>query len=149
MKTKLIMIICIFTSLHADETSMAWVDQKIEEIKPQRHGISNSAIKSLKNPFIIIKGNNDGTKVAKTKGPTDKNIIKKPVKKDMSKEPFTLQMVLNSTAYINGKWYKENAIVRGYTLTKIQSDHVVLQYKKRSIKLFIAQKNKNLKISTK
>ena len=149
MKTKLIMIICIFTSLHADETSMAWVDQKIEEIKPQRHGISNSAIKSLKNPFIVIKGKNEGKKVANAKGPIDKSIIKKPIKKDMSKEPFTLQMVLNTTAYINGKWYKENAIVRGYTLTKIQSDHVVLQYKKKSIKLFIAQKNKNLNISTK
>ena len=149
MKTKLLMIICLFTSLHATDASMAWVDQKIEEIKPQRHGISNSAIKSLKNPFIIVKEKDDGKKVAKAKVPVDKNIIKKPVKKDMSKEPFTLQMVLNTTAYINGKWYKENAIVRGYTLTKIQSDHVVLQYKKKSIKLFIAQKNKNLNISTK
>ena len=149
MKTKLLMMICIFTSVHATEASMAWVDQKIEEIKPQRQGISTAAIKSLKNPFIIIKEKDDGKKVVKAKGPIDKNIIKKPVKKDMSKEPFTLQMVLNTTAYINGKWYKENATVRGYTLTKIQSDHVVLQYKKKSIKLFIAQKNKNLNISTK
>ncbi len=149
MKTKLLMIICLFTSLYANETSMAWVDQKIEEIKPQRHGISTAAIKSLKNPFIIVKEKDDGKKVANTKVPSNKTVIKVPVKKDMTKEPLTLQMVLNSKAYINGKWYKENDIVRGHTLTKIQDNHVLLEYKKKSIKLFIAQKNKNLNISTK
>ena len=133
-------------------TDMSWVDQKIDEIKPQRKGMSNSRLASLKNPFIIIKKEvKDGDKkttVAKTSkiSKDDKN---SPLKKDMSKEPLTLQMVLNSSALINGNWLKENEKTRGYTLTQIQSGYVVLERKKKKIKLFIAQKTDNLNISTK
>ena len=72
-----------------------------------------------------------------------------PTRKDMSKEPLTLQIILNSSALINGKWLKENDVFRGYKLTQIQSSHVVLERKNKKIKLFIAQKNKKLNISTK
>jgi len=144
------MITFIASGLYAADANMAWVDQKIEEIKPQRHGVSSARIASLKNPFIYVrpegKGKGKTGAVVKKASSETKEVA---VKKDMSKEPLTLQIVLNSSALINGKWYKENAVVRGYTLTEIQSNSVVLQRKKKKIKLFIAQKNKNLKISTK
>jgi len=151
MKTKLLTILVVSSTLYAADANMGWVDQKIEEIKPQRHGISSSSIRSLKSPFIVVKSESDGKaksgSIKKVSGDTKKEL---PIKKDMSKEPLTLQIVLNSSALINGKWYKENAKVRGYyTLTEIQSNSVVLQGKKKKIKLFIAQKNKNLNISTK
>lgn len=150
MKTKLLIIAFLTSTLHATDANMGWVDQKIEEIKPQRHGLSNRSIASLKNPFIKIKpkgkagakGTSSPKKVATT---TDTKAPAKTYKGG----PLTLQMVLNSSALISGKWYKENTKVRGYTLTKIQNNSVLLEGKKKKIKLFIAQKNKNLNISTK
>ncbi len=152
MKTKILMVALLTSSLYAADASMSWVDQKIEEIKPQRHGVSSATIKSLKNPFIYIKpetkkGKGNGSTAVK-KATGDK-VEKKTVKRDLSGAPLTLQVVLNSSALINGKWYKENSKVRGYTLTNIQNNSVVLVSKKKTIKLFIAQKNKNLNISTK
>ena len=133
-------------------TDMSWVDQKIEEIKPQRNGMSNSRLASIKSPFIIVKKEvtDDGKKTKVVKASDAKKDEKNsPLKKDMSKEPLTLQMVLNSSALINGNWLKENEKTRGYTLTQIQSSYVVLERKKKKIKLFISQKTDNLNISTK
>jgi len=134
---------------------MSWVDEKIEEIKPQRNGMSGSRLASLKSPFIIIKKEVKETKGGKTTTKSSNTTVspkddkKSPLKKDMSKEPLTLQIVLNSSALINGIWLKENDKTRGYTLTQIQSSYVVLEKKKKKVKLFIAHKSDNLNISTK
>jgi len=150
MKTVLIALTLLSSLSYANDISMAWVDQKIEEIKPKRNGLSNTTLVKLKSPFIVVrpevkKTDKSGkTKVSKT--PKKVLLVKK---KDMSKEPLTLQMILNSSALINAKWLKENDLIRGYKLIQIQQNFVVLKRKKREIKLFIAQKNKNLNISTK
>ena len=153
MKTQLLTAIFLSSVLYAADANMSWVDQKIEEIKPQRKGISGRYISSLKNPFIRIKSESkDGSKkgaLSKTSTTTGKEKKEVPEKRDMSQGPLTLQMVLNSSALISGKWYKENAKVKGYTLVEIQNNSVVLQGKKKKLKLFIAQKSKNLNISTK
>ena len=131
-------------------TNATWVDQKVEEIKPQRHGLSHSSLATLKSPFIVIKDKpkeSASGPVVLTKGPDGKDLV--PTKRDMSKEPLTLQIVLNSSALINGKWLRENDKFRGYKLTQIQNDHVVLERKSKKIKLFIAQKSDNINISTK
>ena len=149
MKTKLLMLIVLSTSLYSADANMSWVDQKIDEIKPQRNGITGASIASLKNPFIYVKPKSTGKAKAggalkKASTATGKKSI---VKRSTGK--FRLEIVLNSSALINGKWYKENAMIRGYKLTQIHSNNVVLKSKKKTIKLFIAQKNKNLDISTK
>lgn len=139
------------SSLVTTSTNTSWVDQKIEEIKPQRNGLSNSTLARLKSPFIVIipKSKDDGkAKPGIKKSTTDaKKLL--PTRKDMSKEPLTLQIVLNSSALINGKWLKENDTFRGYKLSQIQSNHVVMERRNKKIKLFIAQKSKNINISTK
>lgn len=150
LKTKLLML-TLFTSLLQADANMSWIDQKIDEIKPARTGLSSSTLARVKNPFIVIKeetkkstSGKQGTKTA------SKNIKKDAVtKKDMDKLPLTLQIVLNSSALISGQWVKENELIRGYKLSQIQSDYVVLERKSKKIKLFIAQKSKNLNISTK
>jgi len=147
MKTTLLALTLLSSLSLAVDSNMSWVDQKIEEIKPQRNGLNNSDLKRLKNPFIIIR---DANAVSSTKTSTSKTTAKDtPLKRDMSKAPLTLQMVLNSSALINNKWLKENDTTRGYKLTQIQSGYVVLERKNKKIKLFIAQKSKNLNISTK
>jgi len=133
----------------------SWIDQKIEEIKPKREGLNNSSLATLKSPFIVIKKeqkNGDGKKTA-TSPKVDPSVTSSKslllTRKDMSKEPLTLQIVLNTSALINGKWLKENDTFRGYKLAQIQSNHVVLERKNKKIKLFIAQKSNNINISTK
>ena len=135
----------IVSSLQSD-ANMSWVDQKIDEIKPSRVGLNNSTLAGLKSPFIVVV---DPNKVTAKAVSTDNNTTETPIKVDMDKAPLTLQIVLNSSALINGKWVKENELIRGYNLTEIQSDYVVLENKSKKLKLFIAQKNKNLNISTK
>ncbi len=132
----------------------SWVDQKIEEIKPQRHGLNKATLATLKSPFVIIKPEpKDGKGVkggAIKQSPTNANgILPSKMKRDMSKEPLTLQIVLNSSALVNGKWLKVDDSFRGYKLTQIQRNHVVLERKNKKVKLFIAQKSKNINISTK
>lgn len=147
LKTKLLILI-LFTSLLQADANMSWIDQKIDEIKPARTGLSNSTLARVKSPFIVIKEEPKKSTTGKKVVSTD---IKKDVvvNKDMSKSPLTLQIVLNSSALISGKWVKENELIRGYKLSQIQSDYVVLERKSKKIKLFIAQKSKNLNISTK
>jgi len=140
-------------SLVNQNTNTTWVDQKVEEIKPQRHGLNISMLATLKNPFIVIKEKpKEGAKSLKAptsdKLKTDKNDLT-PTKRDMSKEPLTLQIVLNSSALVNGKWLKENDTFRGYKLTQIHSEYIVFERKTKKIKLFIAQKSDNINISTK
>ena len=147
LKTKLL-ILALFTTLLQADVNMAWVDQKIDEIKPQRSGLNSAKLAALKSPFIIvIEEEKDGKSSGAKKGSSSRS--KFPVKKDMSGAPLTLQVVLNNTAMINNKWYKENETVRGYKLIQIKSGHVVLERRNKKIKLFIAQKNKKLNISTK
>jgi len=138
-------------SLVNQATNTSWVDQKVEEIKPQRHGLNVSTLATLKSPFIIVKEvpkeGVDTSKIAKPATTDSKDLA--PTKRDMSKEPLTLQIVLNSSALINGQWLKENDIFRGYKLTQIQHNHVVFERKSKKIKLFIAQKSDNINISTK
>lgn len=149
LKTKLLMLLLLTNFVFAD-ANMSWVDQKIEEIKPERSGLDSRFLSSIKNPFIIVKSESKEPKTGSKAPSTDlkKDAVAKP-EIDMSKAPLTLQIVMNSSALINGKWIKENELVRGYKLTQIQSDYVVLERKSKKLKLFIAKKSKNLNISTK
>ena len=148
LKTKLLAL-ALFTSILQADGSMSWVDQKIDEIKPQRKGLSSAALARLKSPFIYVQSGT--TKSTKSTSKSGVTAAKKayPAKIDMSGAPLTLQVLLNSSAMINNKWYKENAVIRGYKLTQVKSEFVVLEKKKKTIKLFIAQKNKKINISTK
>lgn len=147
MKTQLLALTLFATLLQAD-TGTSWIDQKVEEIKPQRQGLNTSTINALKSPFIVIRAESKGPVSAGTKT-VSTNASKEEPEKDMSKEPLTLQAVLNTSALINGEWLKESAVIRGYTLVEVKNDHVTLKRKNKKLKLFIAQKSKNLNISTK
>jgi hypothetical protein len=148
LKTKLLILV-LMTSFLQGDANMSWVDQKIDEIKPARVGLSNSTLARLKSPFIVIKDESNQPTKTGTKPVSSDTNKETPVKTDINKAPLTLQIVLNSSALINGKWVKENELIRGYKLSQIQSDYVVLERKNKKLKLFIAQKSKNLNISTK
>lgn len=145
MKIKILALILLVNLSYATDANMSWVDKKINEIKPKRDGLDNKILSKLKNPFIVVKDTSKGIKrTIKSSKSTKKTVRQKSTRKSRLK----LQMILNSSALINGKWLKENDVINGYKLTKIKNTYVVLKRKKRKIDLFITKKNKKLNIRT-
>ena len=123
------------------QPDMQWVDQEIAAIKPPRKGVPSGALLGLKDPFraqlILNQPPGSGAKVA-------------AIRRPRAERPFTLEAVINSkTALIDGKWYKQDEKIYGYTIQNIGRDNVVLQKKKKQIKLSLVKHNKNIKINAK
>jgi len=121
------------------QPDMKWVDQEIDAIKPSRKGVHSGALLGLKNPFYIQLILNQPP------GSGTQTVVVKPKRHE---RPFTLEAVINSrTAMIDGKWYKQDEKVHGYTIQSIGKDSVLLQMKKKQITLSLVKSNKNIKIN--
>ena len=122
------------------QSDMMWVDQEIAAIKPPRKGVSPGALLGLQDPFreqLIL--NQPAGSVKST-----------VVRRQKSERPFTLEAVINSRiVLIDGNWYKQDQKVHGYTVQSIGKDSVMLQNKKKQIKLTLVKQNKNIKINAK
>jgi len=156
MKTFFIAITILLTAnLNADE--LAWVDEQVEAIKPPRTGMKSRELSILKDPFIFLKKNR--TDVSKKKNakrsstprvarsatssiPGAKKIIKK-------RKGLILTTVINTSAMINGKWYKTGDTVSGYKVSKIDSTSVLLTKKSKKLLLSTNSKNLNLNFNNK
>jgi len=145
MKTLYIgLVILLVSQLNANE--LAWVNEQVEAIKPPRIGISNKEISRIKDPFIFLvkkEESVDGKKVSKKKVHHTRY-----VKKSHSKKLF-LNAILNKSAMINSKWYKEGDKVYAYKLAKVNLTSVVLKKNNKKIFLTTTSKNKNLKFNNK
>ena len=157
MKTFFIIIAILLTAnLNSDE--LAWVDEQVEAIKPPRIGMKSRELSILKDPFIFLKKNRtDETKskngVKRTRSAsipnrtaTSSSGIKKVIKK---KKALSITMLMNSSAMINGKWYKVGDTVNGYKVSKIDSTSVLLTKKSKKLLLSTSSKNKNLNFNNK
>jgi len=151
----IIMTILLTVSLSSDE--LAWVDEQVEAIKPPRTGMKSRELSIVKDPFIFLKKNRiDEAKnkngirrarVASTpnRAATSSNVKKvKPKKKSLS-----VTMLMNSSAMINGKWYKVGDTVNGYKVSKMDSTSVLLTKKSKKLLLSTNSKNKNLNFNNK
>jgi len=149
MKTMLLLLLTLPLIALAESTQpdMKWVDDEIAAIKPPRKGVPASELAGLKDPFLTqIRLNQP-----KGKGSGVKSVaIVKP-----KPRPLTLEVVLNSrSAMIDGKWYKVDDTLYGYTIREIGSDSVLLEkkmkkQKKKQITLTLSKKNKNIKLNAK
>jgi len=142
-KLILILLLLISTLLVANE--LAWVDEQVEAIKPPRKGISNKEISKLKTPFIFLKKK----KTKKGVHHATRSHAKSTAKARRHSSRLSLKAVLNKTALINGKWYKEGEKVYGYRLNKVNLKSVLLVRGKRKVLLSTMTKNTNLKINNK
>jgi hypothetical protein len=134
----------LLLSIEAFATSdLKWVNEQVDAIKPSRTGISASFISELKDPI-------KPEKVKKVKKKNSPTIITSTTKstRELHLKPLTLESIINKSAYINGKWYRENDQVRGKKITLISKNYVILQYKKKQTRLFINKKNDKIKITT-
>ncbi len=139
--------IILLLSLNIFANELQWVDEQIEAIKPPRDGIRSSRINAVKTPFISLtkdedKKDNAQKKVNKNPSSIALTNTKKVIQKSRA---LSLKAIINSSALINGKWYKLYDKVGKYTLTKVDRTGITLSYKKKKLILSTNTKNKNLK----
>lgn len=156
MKTLLIAIALLLTvSLSSDE--LAWVDEQVSAIKPPRTGMKSRELSMVRDPFIFLKknrideaNNKSSSKTARPRSTPNRiatsSEMKKVVKK---KKSLSVTMLMNSSALINGKWYKLGETVNGYKVSKIDSTSVLLTKKNKKLLLSTNSKNKNLNFNNK
>ncbi len=141
---KLTVPIFLIISLHLTANELSWVDKQIEAIKPPRKGIALKEIAQIKDPFIFLELEKEESVAKKT----EKKPL--PVKHIFTKRRshhirFSLEAIMNKSALINGKWYKEGEKVFGYLVKKVKIKSVLLTKGKKKITLTTVSKNRNLK----
>ena len=156
MKTFFITMAILLTA-NLSSNELTWVDEQVEAIKPPRVGMKNRELSVTKNPFIFLKKNRtdelsskNGTKRTRPasvpRRAATSSDIKKVIKK---KKGLSVTMLMNSSALINGKWYKVGDKVSGYKVSKMDSTSVLLTKKSKKLLLSTNSKNKNLNFNNK
>jgi adenine-specific DNA methylase len=150
MKTLLITSTLVLITTALSATELSWVDDQISAIKPPRKA---SKISNIKNPFVFLEKNGYVKKepVLEEKVVSTTNakgeIVKKVIK--AKPKPLVLNAILNSSALINGKWYKKNDKIRSYRVVSIDKSSVTLKSGDRRMILSTNTKNKTLKFKNK
>jgi hypothetical protein len=146
MKKALLILALLVNLLYANE--LAWVDEQIKAIKPPRVGLSSKEVYSLKDPFIFLSEK----KATKKK---NKKTLKKESKYNYKKRThtksyhFKLNAVMNKSALINNKWYKEGQYIKGYKIAKVHLNTVILMRGNKKITLTTKSEKTNLKFNKK
>jgi hypothetical protein len=133
----LLFITILFYQLLSDE--LKWIENQIQAIKPSRDGIDKNFVDNIKNPFISLKRE---TQIKKTHS---KNKIQKQASKKTTSETFKLDAIINSSALINNKWYKNGEKVGKYILIIETNSKIKLKYKSEEISFSTKGNNKSLK----
>jgi len=159
MKTILIIIVAIFLSNNVYATELSWVDEQIEAIKPPRKGVNIRG--SIYNPFIFLEKNKTKKKdrkkassVAKIKKAPSKSAGLNTVvcdtdanKKDSGR--LLLSTIINSSAMINGSWYKKSDKIKGYSIVEVTKTSVTLKKGDKQLILSTNVTKPNLKFKNK
>lgn len=138
-----------------NSSELSWVDEQVEAIKPPRKGIKNSVIGSLQSPFIFLKVEDKNKKHEQSRSVVPVKVVKKditsnvekPIEKDETKKKLYLEAIINNSALIDGKWYKEGESVYSYTLTKVNSNNILLKQNDKTIMLTTKSNHRGLKFN--
>ncbi len=156
MKTFIITTI-VLLGININANELTWVDEQVEAIKPPRIGMKSRELSILKDPFIFLKKNridkeknkseNTRTRVSSTPNKlANFSDTKKTIKK---KSSLSVTMLMNSSAMINGKWYRVGDTINGYKVSKMDKDSVLLTKKSKKLLLSTNSKSKNLNFNNK
>jgi len=148
MKKFTITLLLSATYLFSNNNELAWVDEQIEAIKPPRIGLSIEEINQLKDPFILLveKKKDKKSKLQNVKKHSKYNYKKKIRPKSYH---FRLEAIMNKSAFINGKWYKEGSHIYGYKITNVDRNKVILTKGSKKLTLSTISQKKNLKFNKK
>jgi hypothetical protein len=136
MKKLLILPIIPMALMASPNGALEWVDKQIEAIKPPRSGVSMATLSRTKSPFYVPSPvqavSKKGRRAGKAKW-----------------RPLKLEMVLNKSAMISGKWYREGDRYQQYKVTEISPDSVLLTSKSKQLKLQLKTENPKIQLKTK
>ncbi|MDD3475791.1 MAG: hypothetical protein PHI38_02885 [Sulfurimonas sp.] len=152
MKTTLTILLTLLLSNNLLSSELDWVNEQIEAIKPPRKGV---VVTGVSNPFVFLKKNmpkdskKDTSSASTQKSSVVDTGIEKPKLEVISVSSFDLSAIINSSAMINGSWYKVDDVVKGYTISEITKDGVILKKDKKLILLSTTTKKQTLKFKNK
>jgi len=129
MKRLFLIMPFICTVIYAD-LSVKQIEKMIERIHLKREGVGLDVLENTKEPFIIVKEENNET------------IVKVP--KDEPDAKLMLHAIMGKKAYINDGWKKEGDAVLGYTIKYVGKRGVVLRNGNTIKKLFLGKPKNNL-----
>lgn len=117
-----------------NDKEMLWVDEQIDAIIPARSGVPEGFVNALSDPVkykVPPKPVKPVSVVVLPKIKTSKETnATLPALPKIIEEPLRLQALMNTSALINGKWYRLNDTVRTYTLAEVRQNSVLLTSKK-------------------
>jgi len=154
MKTILIALITLYlsTTLCA-VTELEWVDEQIEAIKPPRKGVE---ILNIEDPFVFlqksraeVKKDATAASVPQSQIPSLKPVCIKTDKSEIKKDEFNLDTIINSSAMIDGSWYKISDKISSYTIVGISKTTVTLKKGDKELILSTYSKTPTLKFKNK
>jgi len=137
---RVLILIFIFTFYgYSNSLSYDEIAKMVTKIKQKRVGIGIEELNGTPNPFTIIK------KVVKKPKKKVKKKKKRPAIVRIIEPTFTLTAILNSKAFINGKWYEKGEKLAGdYRVTYIGDSLVVVSSPRATKKLKIEPQVKKI-----
>lgn len=150
MKTLSITLFVFLLSNTLVATELEWVDEQIQAIKPPRKSV---VIADVLDPFVFLKKNRP--KEEKKETPLAVVAASAPPKKipelpkELTSEDFTLSTIINTSAMINGNWYKQNDRIENFIISEIDKQFVILKNQKGDKTIFLSTKTQTLKFKNK
>lgn len=144
MKATLIILLTLLLSNNLFASELNWINEQIEAIKPPRKGVIVAAIE---DPFVFLEKNMSKEKdtkktTIKSAALKSNNTTEEPKQEITTVANFDLTAIINSSAMINGNWYKVNDTIKGYNISEINRDNVILKKDKNLILLSTTTTNK-------
>ena len=136
MKKIISLVVLLSLSLCSGSLSSEQITHMVSKIKKERVGITLLKLESTVNPFILL--------LSKKEENLTKEIV--PILKTVAIEPsYSLEAILNNTAFINNKWYKRGSPLGIYKVGHISKTSVTLKSSDGS-KILSLKKKKFIKL---
>ncbi len=111
------------------ELSVGRIDQMVEQIQGKRQSKVKVDFEKVVSPFVTVV--------------QEENSTKSVIKMMAQQVNFKLSAIINDTAKINGQWVKVGESIQGYSVEKVEENHVVLKKGDRTVELFLPNPKKN------
>ncbi|HIP18338.1 MAG TPA: hypothetical protein EYG78_03275 [Sulfurovum sp.] len=129
MKNTILIVSLLTASLHAN-LSVEQIENMVLKIHEKRVGFDLETLESTKNPFVVLK--------------EDENVATFVIPEKNEDVKISLHALMSGKAYINDGWKDINETVMGYTLKYVGKRGVVLRNGNHIKKLFLHEERDNI-----
>jgi hypothetical protein len=127
----LFMVAVIFSLPLSAELSIEDIQKMVRDIRAKRTSKMEHNT-TVASPFAVMRQSNGNVVMASAQD---------------GEASFSLGAIVNTSAFIDGDWYKAGEMVGIFRVSSIATDHVVLESENRKITLFFKPSKRILKTS--